>query len=740
MFKFLSFNRPIFSLMAAGLVVLLAGNLLFPLITNLSSFFREQEKFGGWPVAALACLLITFCGASLLLRFFWENRGNFNRLSSGVNKTTWLQFTALLLVTRLALSLTFMLFTPPLQGPDEPGHLGKALKTAGLTPEAGFIKPVANLMEVTRFTEHFPWLKPTDDPVSLYPPTSENLQLPLYYVLATGFLKAGNYFQPDLASQDYLVRLTSALLGLVMVGTAVGTGYLFRTRSSWLAFGIPLVAAFLPEPAYLSGVANNDNGAIAFGAVAAYGMALLFLRGLHPVYVGFTLLGLGLSIACKASANALIPGYLTGFFLLAWLNFPSRTAHRLLVTFPLIFFGAALAFLFFQTDKERGLSGWYQTPTLDLGLHAGRTLSSTAHSGKAVLALSAGGRPVEQQVNLFNQPDFTAFRISGWVKRGDKSLNEGLLALRVQTARETLTGKQITAGPDWQAFSFEVKANSAEISHTRVKTYLRLQTEILSGEELYLDDLGMFPLEEPGLNLLANPSFEDVIWTWKGDWENPGRLSRSFLADMLDTAQNGAALNYGTIFLQNTVFVFITFWGAFGWSQILFSLPIYLGAGVASLLALLGLLRWRSLKLTRNEKAFTLFCLLTLATTILALQIIRLPTSWMYDGTPDITHSRHVFPALIPEIYLFLLGLRGLKALPFLTAAGNLDNEKGAIIQLPAPGDRSWEEEFAPLIPNKRPAFPESGPGLFLLSFLFLGLSMAALLSAIFPFYYQNLK
>ena len=697
----------------------------------LRSFFEKQAQFEGLPWLALLCLGLTFGVAGILLWLLARYRLKLGFLLGKSGLRPWLIFGGLLLSLRLLLSLSFMLITPPLQGPDEPGHIGKALGLAEGKPDASFTAPMADLMQRTRFIAHFAWLTYADNPIELYPANVENRQPDLYYTLAAGLVKVGSLFGTNFTSQIYLTRLTSVLLGLMTVAAGLGLGYLWRHESTGLALALPLSVALLPEAIHLSAVANNDNGAIAFGAIVAWGMGLLFLRGLRPLFFGIALVGLVLSIYSKASANALLPGFGLGFYMLAWLHWQNRRVRLGLLLLPVAGLLLGMITLFFLTDHNRAASAWYFNPTLEIALHAERTPQAESHSGQFVLKLSSEGKPVEQQINLFNTPSFQRVRVTGWLKTATQAGDTAAL-VRVQTAKQTLIEERIIASPEWRLFSFEINANADEINHTRLQTYLQLQLACSGAGTIYLDDLSLSPTDSLDTNLLANPSFEETLWTWRDDWQEPNRSVRSFKADMLDAIQNGSGLNYGTIFLQNFLFLFITFWGAFGWSQVLYAGAVYLLGGAIFLLALFGLLRrstWQG-----GSRAFHFFCLCSALTTTLALQFIRLPTSWMYIGTPDIIHSRHAFAALLPQLVILLVGLRGLHHFKVLPRRIGQKNRESAIIK--------EVEGLSTTLQVEKLEENHTGGWLWLTiwawgSLLFI-LTILALLATIFPFYYNR--
>lgn len=701
----------------------------------LKNFFDKQGEFGGLPALVLLCIFFTLLLAGLMLWLLARHYRELAGLFRGDKLRPWLVFGGLLLGLRLFLSLSFVLVTPPLQGPDEPGHIGRTLGLAEGKPDSAFSAPVADLMQRTRFIENFPWLSYADNPEELYPANAERLQLPLYYYVSSTLVKAGQLFNADFTAQNYLARCASVLMGLITVVAGLGLGYVLRRESVGLAVTLPLSVALLPEAAYLSGVTNNDNGAIAFGAISAWGMALLFMRGPRPLYFTIVIGGISLAILSKASANALLPGYVIGFYMLAWLRWRTRLAHRLLLALPVVALILGFMALFLLTDHSRAASAWYLSPTVETARHAERTVLSGAHTGQYVLKLAPNETPMEQQVNLFNKADFRRVKVSGWLKTAGNQSGETGALVRVQTAKDTLIEQRFPATPDWQPFSFEVDANAEEISHARIRAYLRLQVAASGNNSLYLDDLSMSPVGvgKPDLNLLANPSFEETVWTLKSDWLGAGRKVRTVPAEWLDAAQNGAALNYEDILIQNCLFLFITFWGAFGWSQVLFAGLVYLLGGILLLLAIIGLLRRAAWDFAPGTRAFACFGLFAVLTTILALQFIRLPTSWMYDGTPDITHSRHAFVTLLPQLFLLVMGLRGLRNFSFKSPRNAAKFEKSAIMP-----------EEASVLPGSNANFQENSTdrrvwlGIWAWGTLLFFLSMLALLGTIFPFYYNS--
>jgi hypothetical protein len=701
----------------------------------LDSFFGKQQRFGGAPGLAIFFFLAGLVIAEIMIWCLVKNERNLLRSVANGERKTWLIFGGLVLALRLALSLTFMLTDPLLQGPDEPGHIGHTLHFAEGKPDSAFTTPVADLMQRTRFVENFPWLSYADNPVELYPPNAEQLQLPFYYWIGAGLVKIGDLFGADFSAENYLARLNSVLMGLITVGPALALGYVWRKESVGLALTLPLSTALLPEAIHLSGVTNNDNGAIAFGAIAAWGMALLFMRGPRLPYFAIVGAGLVLAIFSKASANGLLAGYAIGFYMLAWIYWRARWQRLALIGLPVVLALLGLAVVFALTDHDRAATAWYNTPTSQVGRHAERSRIEGAHSGQYMIKLGPQDKPVEQQINLFNRGDFTRVRVSGWLRRADETNNNPKAIVRLETVKETLTEQSFpVSGTDWKAFSFEADANAFEISHTRIKAFLRLQISNSGDAIFYLDDLKVAPVNDPEANLLANPSFEQSVWTWKSDWAGAGRGARSFAADILDAAQNGASLDYGNIFLQNTIFIFITFWGAFGWSQVLFDTWVYLLGGIIFLLAIVGLFRSKAWNFSRGGRAFILFCLLCTVMTDLALQFIRLPTSWMYESTPDIIHSRHAFAALLPQLLLLVAGLRGLQGFRLLPRRGRVDSKAPRNDIIPSkPAETVQPEDFETSKTTNQTLIWVWVWGVFL-----FWLSMLALVNTIFPFYYNS--
>jgi hypothetical protein len=195
------------------------------------------------------------------------------------------------------------LITPVFQGPDEVDHFAYAqsLVERGQGPSHDPLSPLQRwsgsenraLEDLSFFTDHqvgdtkVPWLssqqRSYEAEVAARPPKRDNgggyttsaAHGPLYYLtLAPAYLATRH---SSVFAQLTLMRLTSALVGALVV---LFTFLLVRElapRRPWLAVLAALLVAFEPMYGFISGIVNNDVGVNA----AAAGLALLLIRMLR---------------------------------------------------------------------------------------------------------------------------------------------------------------------------------------------------------------------------------------------------------------------------------------------------------------------------------------------------------------------------------------------------------------------------------------------------------------------------
>jgi hypothetical protein len=105
----------------------------------------------------------------------------------------------------------------------------------------------------------------------------------------------------------HLARLWSVLLSTATVAATYALARTAFPARPGLALVIAGVLAFLPEPAFIGGSANNDNAAALLGALALWGALAIYQAGGDWRAGWWTPLALGLGLLAKVSTSALWP-------------------------------------------------------------------------------------------------------------------------------------------------------------------------------------------------------------------------------------------------------------------------------------------------------------------------------------------------------------------------------------------------------------------------------------------------
>lgn len=626
----------------------------------IGNFFQEQAAFGGAPglavVIFLAALAVVFAGISLFAR----RPARIVETILGTRKG-YVRFGGFVLALALAWALAYLLINPPLQGPDEPGHVGRSVGTArNVAPDS--LKPqFSQLMRTTNFSQNFNWLVSGEDPVELFPPSAEFYQGSLFYQVSGLLVGLFKTTPENLTVEVYLARLASVLFFLGTVGAALVAGWNLRKNSAWLALALPLTTAGWPQLLFLGSVSNNDNAAICFMAWAACGLLLLYKaeggwrNWLLPA--GMLVVGFGLAVLAKRTAISAGPGFTLGLTGLLFIKFGRRVKWILagLVGLAVV---AGLVFLLTQTDGSRAAKGWYLTP-FNQGVHAPRNLGGGV-SGSDGLRIAE--KPVEQPVDLFFRPEVNHL----FLTTNARSLSGGPVTLKIEllgAGKPLISGQAVLTGPDWREVVLETVV-PAEISASRLNPFVLVRFSIDGAGAAALDELRLTAQPNEGENLFVNPGLEQSTLSPAGDWSAgvlyPNRSGRTWFSDTLDMLGNGRGLDFGDATSQSLSFALLSGWGAFGWGQVFLSLLWYFLWGVLTVGAIVGLgLLARRGKLGLKAVVFGLACLAAVGLTFGLLQIYD-NLALMYNGAPDIVAGRYMFVAWLPLILLFLAGLRGL--------------------------------------------------------------------------------
>lgn len=627
----------------------------------LANFFQKEQIFGGLPglavVLFLAALAVFFTGLTIFARL--PGPAIQNILHSGRG---YARFGGFVLALALAWVLAYMLVNPPLQGPDEPGHIGRSIGTGrNVAPES--LKPqVSTLMQATNFRQGFEWLTGPDDPVDLFSPNAEFYQGPLYYQVAGLLVRLFKPSPENFTIEVYLARLASVLFFLGTVGAALAAGWNLRRDAPWLALALPLTTAFWPQLVFLGSVSNNDNAAICFMAWAAFGLLLLFkARGGWRIYAlpaVVLLVGLALGILAKRTAISVLPGFGLGVVGLLFIRFGKQVKWALAGVAGLAVL-VGLVFLLAQTDTNRAAKGWYIAP-FGQGVHAPRSLGEGI-SGSAGLRVAE--KPVEQAVDLYFRPEINHL----YLKTNARPLSAGNpVTLKIELVgggKPLVSGQAILNGTDWREVALETPV-PAEVSRSRLSPFVTVRFSIEGAGAATLDEVRLTAKPDEGENLIVNPGLEESTLTpasdWKGGGLYPGRSGRSWFSDTLELLSNGRSLPFGDALSQSISFALLSGWGAFGFGQVFLNLLWYFlwGLLTAGSIVGLGLLARRG-RLAAWQVIFGLAGLATVVFTFLLLQVYDY-LSLMYNGAPDIVAGRYMFVTWLPLMLLFLAGLRGL--------------------------------------------------------------------------------
>jgi hypothetical protein len=195
------------------------------------------------------------------------------------------------------------------------------------------------------------------------------LHSPLYYSLLVPGYELGH--GAGIFSELFWMRLTSALLGVIVVLAAYGTLRELAPARPELAVAGGLLVALEPMFSFMAGGVNNDSGVNALAAAAVYLVVRALRRGLPPLLWG--LLGVVVAVlpVMKGTGYALYPAIVLA--LLALLARERSRASLLRVGLSLASFAAA---------------------TLVWGLVAGHFHRSTVttSNGSAGVALGSNGQ------------------------------------------------------------------------------------------------------------------------------------------------------------------------------------------------------------------------------------------------------------------------------------------------------------------------------------------------------------
>jgi len=219
----------------------------------------------------------------------------------------------ILAVINFCIGLVWIAVIPPLDAPDEPGHLDAIMQVRKkhILPEIHFVPtntvgekadPLGDPETRTYIAKLLPKL-PVQDPHLLVP--YESFQPPLYY-LSAGLVS--QLISPDPQIVLYAGRLVAVLFGAATVYFCWLVVRELVPQAPLWALASAGVVALLPEFCFTNAHAANDSAANLVAIAAFY----IWIRGLRDSEFDRRLLGagalLGLALVSKLTAIALIPG------------------------------------------------------------------------------------------------------------------------------------------------------------------------------------------------------------------------------------------------------------------------------------------------------------------------------------------------------------------------------------------------------------------------------------------------
>jgi 4-amino-4-deoxy-L-arabinose transferase-like glycosyltransferase len=208
-----------------------------------------------------------------------------------------------------ARSVTYGSLVPPFEAPDENSHYeyARLLGELGRVPATGDRSERLHA-EVSQYmlARGLGLIIPPGESGKLAFNMELGRQPPTYYLLpsAIGWLVGA----PGLEAEVRAMRLASTLLGVLTLLVAIATAREAFVDDPFAAGAMPVLVALTPGFVFISSVLNNDNLANLGGALAFWGVARVVRRGPRAENVALALAGLGLGLAAKRTALAVLPG------------------------------------------------------------------------------------------------------------------------------------------------------------------------------------------------------------------------------------------------------------------------------------------------------------------------------------------------------------------------------------------------------------------------------------------------
>lgn len=216
---------------------------------------------------------------------------------------------ALLVVAHLLLALSYSLWNPAGEAPDEADHWAFVvyLATERQLPEGAWMTqskhpPLTHIgaaVMASLAEPGFTFLRANPD-VSIHPTANWSPNFFIHTALEDWPWRAD-------VTAFHLARLWSVLLSTATVAAVFGLARTVWPQQPGLAVTATGVVAFLPEFAFIGAAINNDTAAALFGTVALWGALAIYRAGGEWRAGWWTPLALGLGLLSKASTVSLWP-------------------------------------------------------------------------------------------------------------------------------------------------------------------------------------------------------------------------------------------------------------------------------------------------------------------------------------------------------------------------------------------------------------------------------------------------
>lgn len=348
------------------------GDLSFQLEYNpdpaafLDTFFKRQAAYNAptWlgliMLALWGGLALVGCAVIVMRRKTFSS-GHIRQMKAG---EFW-PVAGYFLVLMACGSITFMCLTPPLQGLDEQGHLGRIMYVyqyqSSPTAFDQLYQAEYDLENRARYIEYIPGFGYERSPLdsAIVPPLSERYQPPVYYAITGGIVRLGAWLSGDqsLLMAQYMARLASVLFGLGGLAIALGWVYYLRREAPWLLLAVPAAFALSPTYLFISGMVNNDNAVNFFAPLVILCLTVLYKEGYESGYRRtfwkrwwpVAAIGLGssaLALTSKQTSAAFLGGLAIGLliYICTWLKRPVRR-NLLLAVATLVVLGGLIIWL-----------------------------------------------------------------------------------------------------------------------------------------------------------------------------------------------------------------------------------------------------------------------------------------------------------------------------------------------------------------------------------------------------------